>query len=266
MKCVRCGTELKLGDKVCLGCGFEVGKKYIEEPKNETLESIMQMPVETEKEVDEAEEIEISDNVEQIEEINGEKVNIDNKIVKESNEKIKRKNKKQKKYVFLIILLIVIIIGITIGLNINKIKCYINKCDNKPVEKPNDIPKKVVNHPTTQYVFEDTFIFKLNDLWNEEKEQNFSNQIKKITFKKDESEFRIIKYSFPENTIQYYLNYVGILTSNQIENNKTKYEHITNNETEEYIVIKNEYIYVISFKNLKTEEISEIMKTIYCYK
>ena len=59
MKCVRCGTELKLGDKVCLGCGFEVGKKYTEEPKNETLESIMQMPVETEKEVDEAEEIEL---------------------------------------------------------------------------------------------------------------------------------------------------------------------------------------------------------------
>ena len=28
MKCVRCGTELKEGSKVCLGCGFEVGKEY----------------------------------------------------------------------------------------------------------------------------------------------------------------------------------------------------------------------------------------------
>ena len=78
--------------------------------------------------------------------------------------------------------------------------------------------------------------------------------------------FKIIKYRFPENKIQYYLNYVGILTSNQIENNKTKYEHITNNQTEEYIVAKNEYIYVLSFTNLKTEEINGIMKTIYYYK
>ena len=74
MKCVRCGTELKLGDKVCLGCGFEVGKKYTEEPQNETLESLMQMKIETEKEIDEAEEMEIDDSIEQTEEINGEKI------------------------------------------------------------------------------------------------------------------------------------------------------------------------------------------------
>lgn len=265
MKCVRCGTELKLGDKVCLGCGFEVGKKYTEEPQNETLESLMQMKIETEKKIDEAEEMEIDDSIEQTEEINGEKITLENNIVKESTEKVKIKNKNKKIYIFLIILIIVIIIGTIIYLNFNKIKCHINKCNNI-VEKPKEKPKEIINHPTTQYVFESTFIFKLNDLWKEKNEQNFSNQIEKIVFEKNESEFKIIKYRFPENKIQYYLNYIGIVTSNQIENNKTKYEHITNNQTEEYIVAKNEYIYVLSFTNLKTEEINGIMKTIYYYK
>ncbi len=153
MKCVRCGTELKLGDKVCLGCGFEVGKKYTEEPQNETLESLMQMKIETEKKIDEAEEMEIDDSIEQTEEINGEKITLENNIVKESTEKVKIKNKNKKIYIFLIILIIVIIIGTIIYLNFNKIKCHINKCNNI-VEKP-----KVEEAPSDlsvigKYIFE----------------------------------------------------------------------------------------------------------------
>ena len=59
MKCVRCGTEINPEDKFCLGCGFEMGKEYNEETKNETLEDIMEF--QTEKKMDEAELIEIDE-------------------------------------------------------------------------------------------------------------------------------------------------------------------------------------------------------------
>lgn len=264
MKCVRCGTEIKLGDKVCLGCGFEVGKKFVKENESETLESLMQMPAEEVEEKDDAEEIEINDNIEQIEEINGEKVSIDNKIVKESNETFKRKS--EKKYMLPIILLVMIVLVVVICLIVGGIKCYINNSNAKSDDQPNDIPKEIINHPTTEFVFDNRFMFKLNDLWHEKDEKNSVNQIKNITFEKDISKFKIVKYQFDENTLKQYLNYIGIETSDQVENNSTKYEHIINNQTEEYIIVEKEYIYVISFINLENEEINGIMKTIYYYK
>ena len=193
---------------------------------------------------------------------------LENNVVKESKEKVKKKKKKRNKtpYIVLLTLLIISILGIILYLNKNTLKCYLNKCINPPIEIPEDTPKEVINHPTTQYVFDSAFMFKLNNLWNEKNEKNYSYQIKKIVFEKNTSTFKITKYRFKENTLNSYLNYIGIETSNQIENNNTKYEHITNNETEEYIVIQNEYIYVLTFTDLNNEEINEIMKTIYYYK
>lgn len=82
MKCVRCGTELKEGEKVCLGCGFEVGREYIPEV-NETLESLMEMH-EDEEEHEEIEEMEIEGVKKELDTINGEEVVIKNEIIGEN--------------------------------------------------------------------------------------------------------------------------------------------------------------------------------------
>ena len=154
MKCVRCGTELKEGSKVCLGCGFEVGKEYVPE-QNETLESLMEMPKKEETYVDDAEEMEIEGSKKELDVIDGEEVKLDNNLTGENVGKVKVR--KKKKYFLLFIPLVLILLGLLIYFNFDKIKCLYKDCSVKPSPKPSDDKVDVVNHPTETYIFDNRF-------------------------------------------------------------------------------------------------------------
>lgn len=251
MKCVRCGTELKENEKVCLGCGFEVGKEYIPE-KNETLESLMELPVEEEI-IDDAEELEITGTKKENDTIDGQVVISNNYLVGENKEKIK--NKKNKKFLFIIPVLILIII--IIYFSYTYIKSLNNNSKPGNIENPKNDKVTINNYPTETYIYDSRFIFRLNNLWLKTDEN---------TYVKNLSEFKIIKYEFEENSIEYYLEYINVENSSKKTINNIEYYYVINNDKEEYILIEKEQIYVLSFAHLEEEQINEILNTIKYYK
>ena len=260
MKCVRCGTELKEGDKFCLGCGFEVGQKYTPAETNATLEGIMEMKVEKEEEPDNAEEMEIDSNENSFETIDGNKVEIKSNI-KESTEEVKKK--KQKSYFILIFLGIIILLSIITFLII---KFLFNNTSSKP-DVVIDKKGEIINSPTTPYSFDSRFIFKLKNTWQKKENDNYLKEIKDIiTFEKNSSEFKLIKYSFDENNITAYLNYVGIENCDSIEINNITYNYIKTNGSSEYFIVSNDAIYVFSFTETSENDINEILNTVTYYK
>ncbi len=259
MKCVRCGTELKEGDKFCLGCGFEVGQKYTPVGTNATLEGIMEMKFEKE-EPDNAEEMEIDSNENSFETIDGSQVEIKNNI-KEATEEVKKK--KKKSYFIWIFLGVIIILSIITFLII---KFLFN---NTPVEPNVVIDKKgeVINNPTIPYSFDSRFIFKLKNTWQKKENNTYLNEIQNIiTFEKETSEFKIIKYSFDVNNITSYLNYVGIENCDTISINNITYNYIKTNGSSEYFIASNEAIYVFSFTETSEKDINDILNTVIYYK
>lgn len=259
MKCVRCGTELKEGDKFCLGCGFEVGKEYIPEPKAETLESIMEIPEEKE-EKEPAEEMEINDSLKETEMIDGNAVNVEYNVG-ESSEKVKKSRKVN--YIILGICAIVVVLGLTIYFNFKKITCLFKDCSPAVIVKPDDKKNNVINHPTTTYSFDSKFLFRLNDLWTA-KSMMFSENVK--SFEKDTSEFTLTKYVLDENTVSAYLKYIGEESSDSLEINKITYSHVQINNKEEYIIASKNAVYVFSFTETSNEDKMEILNTVVYYK
>lgn len=252
MKCARCGTELKEGSKVCLGCGFEVGKEYIPE-QNETLESLMEMPAE-EITKEDAEEMEIEGSKKEYDVINGEEVKID-KLIGENTGKVKIK--KKKKYYLLLIPLILILLGLLIYFNIDKIKCLYKDCEIKTIVEPKEEKIDVINHPTETYIFDNRFTFRLNDEWEE---------IEKGKYNKNLEEFKTIKYVLENNTIEDYLKYIGITDFKEETIKNVNYYYIINNQTKEYVIVEKEAIYVFSFDSTNEDDINDIMNTIVYYK
>lgn len=266
MKCVRCGTELKAGDKFCLGCGFEVGKEYIPDNVNETLESIMELPEEKE-EKEPAEEMEINDSLEETEMIDG-KIIQTRYSIGESLEKIKKS--KKFNYIFIGIIILILILSLIIYFNFNKITCLFTNCNSIVIVKPDDKKKNIINHPTTLYSFDSAFLFRINDLWVEKdinslETINFDIKDTKM-FVKDSSEFDLNKYVFNENNINSYLKYIGEENADTIEINKITYNYIKLNNKEEYIIISKDAIYVFSFIGTTEEDMKEILNTVIYYR
>ena len=87
-----------------------------------------------------------------------------------------------------------------------------------------------------------------------------------IIFEKNSSEFKLIKYSFDENNITAYLNYVGIENCDSIEINNITYNYIKTNENNEYFIVSNDAIYVFSFTETSENDINEILNTVTYYK
>ena len=254
MKCVRCGTELKEGSKVCLGCGFEVGKEYVPE-QNETLESLMEMPKKEETYVDDAEEMEIEGSKKELDVIDGEEVKLDNNLTGENVGKVKVR--KKKKYFLLFIPLVLILLGLLIYFNFDKIKCLYKDCSVKPSPKPSDDKVDVVNHPTETYIFDNRFTFRLTDEWNETEKGKYTKNLE---------EFKTNKYVLNNNTLEDYLKYIGTEEYKEETINNIKYYYIVNNQAKEYAIIDKEAIYVFSFVSVNEKDINEIMNTVVYYK
>ena len=252
MKCVRCGTELKEGSKVCLGCGFEIGKEYVPE-QSETFESLMEMPKE-ETIDDDAEEMEIEGSKKECDIIDGKEVKIDN-LVGENKEIIKIK--KKRKYYLLFIPLILILLGLLIYFNIDKIKCLYKDCEIKTIVEPKEEKINVINHPTETYIFDNRFTFRLTDEWEE---------IEKGKYTKNLEEFKTIKYVLENNTIEDYLKYIGITDYKEETIKNIKYNYIVKNQTNEYVIIDDKAIYVFSFDSTNEDDIKNIMNTVVYYK
>lgn len=251
MKCERCGTELKAGDKVCLGCGFEVGKEYIPEA-NETLESLMELP--EEEVIDDAEEMEIEGSKKELDLIDGEKVEVDNLIVGENVGKVKVKKKFN---FFWIIILLLIILSVFVYFNFDRIKCFYFSCETEDVPvKPNDDKININNHPTKTYLYDNRFSFRLNDLWKE-KNGVYVNGL---------SEFKFLKYEWEVNTIDNYLKYIGISETEERVVNNINYYYVINGNSYEYVIVLKEKIYVLSFVNVSLEETESILNTVKFYK
>ena len=101
MKCVRCGTELSEGSKICLGCGADATKVHYENANtSETLESLMEIPVASEalesddSVLDEAEELNVSDVSSYSETIAGEVVDVETSNVAVGEVFVPKKRKK----------------------------------------------------------------------------------------------------------------------------------------------------------------------------
>lgn len=245
MKCVRCGTELKEGEKVCLGCGFEVGKEYIPEV-NETLESLMEMP-EDEEEHEEIEEMEIEGVKKELDTINGEEVVIKNEIVGENKGIVKKK--KKKNYLWIIVVVIVLIILICLYFVLMKEEEIVT-----PSKKDDKI--NVVNHPTETYIYDNRIMFRLNDLWSKNNDEYIN----------DLSMFKILKYEFDINSIDNYLKYIGVDEKEEKEINNIKYYYVINDSRKEYVIVLKEKIYVFSFDNVNDDNINNILNTVKLYK
>lgn len=263
MKCVRCGTELKDGDKFCLGCGFEVGKEYIPEKTQETLEDIYEMPVEVEP----AEEMEIDNNTDDVEVIDGSEVHT-NYYVGESNETVKKS--KKINYIIIISIILILIITLLIGFNYKKIVCLFKDCKGSTIIKNEDKKKNIINNITTPYSFDSKFIFRIKDIWKDVSPVIYGDNLDNIAdmkkFEKDSSEFKLIKYVFNDNSIDYYLNLLGEEKYDIIDINKIKYNYLNINDKEEYIITTKDSIYVFSFIQTSKNDINDILNTVVYYK
>lgn len=249
MKCARCGTEINDGDKFCLGCGFEVGKEYVPEV-NETLDNLMEMPASEEH--DDIEEMDIDGVKQVVEFIDGNVVCTSDSIVGENVGNVKVK----KKFNLLFILIpILIIIGLVIYFNFDNIRCLFINC------KPNNnikIDEKVdvINHPTEVYVFDNRFIFRLNDLWIKNNDEYVNGN----------AIMRFNKYVFDVNSIDYYLGYIGVTEKEERVINDINYYYLINGNNKEYVIVLKEKIYVISFENVNDEDINNILNNVIFYK
>jgi len=245
MKCVRCGTELNENDKVCLGCGFEVGQKYEKQETSETLESLMEMPLlenDDENIDDDAEELNVDESLNVIENINGETVSVSTLNVATGDDLVKGKRKKKYWLLLIFLVLILCVFGIY------KLVVHVNS-DNDDVVPPVDLKPNVTNHPTSVYSFGNNFIYKINDLWLENTRTN--NQVDVIEsrmFITDGASLEVNLYSFDGNQLDSYTKYLGISTSyEETMINDVKYYVFTLENNKIYVKIVDNYLYAFEF-------------------
>lgn len=271
MKCVRCGTELSINDKFCLGCGFEVGKEYVKSETSETLESLMNAQLEefdaNKNEEDTFEELDVTENLRVLESIDGENVTITTDNVIEGE--ILIPNKKRKKFSFLIIVLI-LLVGSAFIFGIYKYISYINGLNN-PIIKPNPtIKPNISNTPTSLYSFGNNFIVKISDLWNLLDKGNSEKNIKESKyFITDGATLSLNLYEYNSDPLNNYIKNKKIDSSyEEVKIKDEKYYLFTFENNKIYVKIFNNYLYAFEF--FATENIDSlainIMDNIIIYK
>ena len=266
MKCVRCGTELRENDKICLGCGFEVGKEYIKKETSETLESLMNAPIEEEKEVEKEniEELDVDESLSISESIDGENINIASNNISEGE--VLLPPKKRKKYWAI---LIILILGLG-GFGIYKYFDYIRNISSTPPLPVINTKPNIVNNPTSLYDFGNNFIMKINSLWTLlDKGTNDSGAIKTKYFIADGSTLTLNLYNFGNDHLNNYKKNKKInVDYEEIKFNDEKYYLFTFENNKNYVKIVDNYLYAFEF--FASENIdslaNEVMNNVIFYK
>lgn len=264
MKCVRCGTELKENEKFCLGCGFEVGSSYKKKETSETLESLMEMPVEDDsaQEVElEVEELIVDETISYNEQIDGNIVNVTTNNVVEGE--LLPKTKKRKKYGAFLVLFFLVLCGVSVYIFVTY-----PKGDEPTI--PIDIGKpNITNYPTNLYAFGNNFIIKINNKWtllNDNKELGASES---KHFEADGSTFTMSIYNYGKDHLNTYIKQKQLdVGYKEIKINDEIYYVFTFDNNKNYVKIVENYLYAFEFFYTTNIDnlIDEIIYNIIFYK
>jgi len=264
MKCVRCGTELNENDKFCLGCGFEVGRRYERPNSAETLESIMNMPVEelepTNQTIidDGAEELDIDSDIKYSENIGDDVVDVSVSNVSEGEVLEKTRGKKNYWKILIVLFAIIICFG-TYKLVNYIIDNFKSKTPKVPIE---DVKPNINNNPTTLYSFGNNFIVKINNLWTLlDKGGSDRDSLENKYFITDGSTLTLNLYKFSSDSLNTYIKKKQIdSTYEEVEINKEKYYVFTFENNKNYVKIIDNYLYAFEF--FYTENIDSLIEDI----